>query len=456
MFFWPSCARTQQIAEYIASMRTAESELLKLSHNFKSQAADELHIQLHDTTIPQSTLPIKNHGCHVYDKTDDYTIHGVRISSTKGADGAPQKPEDKNDASTSSSVAPLVLLHGYMNGSSYFYRNFAGLSRYFPSVYSLDWLGWGLSSRPTNLFDIPTVEHTEDVFCESLEAWRAQNNIDKMVLAGHSMGGYLSVAYCERYPQHVEKLVLISPVGVPDTAPPGWQERQEQQGFRTRMFFSTFRFLFDNEYTPGSVLRTLPKSRTRSMVENYVKNRLPAIEDDNERQAVADYLFYNAMLPGSAEYCVSRLLTTPFLLAKQPLVHRIPKLQVQSVTFLYGSHDWMDCTGGLKSQLITEEMKEQGVSAPKVSVHRVDRAGHLLMLDNYQEFNAGVALASSQAHDLQGSKFLPVKMCPRRDMPSLDLTANHEFSRVQNRVSSRRQQSPAQSQTNLNPEPAVE
>jgi len=100
-----------------------------------------------------------------------------------------------------------VLLHGYMNGASYFYRNFAGLSRHFAQIYSLDLLGWGLSSRPAELFDFenPSVQQTEEVFCESLEAWRRHNNIDKMTLAGHSMGGYLSVAYCERYPGESER-----------------------------------------------------------------------------------------------------------------------------------------------------------------------------------------------------------------------------------------------------------
>ena len=33
-----------------------------------------------------------------------------------------------------------------------------------------------------------------------------------MILCGHSLGGYLGVAYAEKYPQRLERLVLISPV----------------------------------------------------------------------------------------------------------------------------------------------------------------------------------------------------------------------------------------------------
>jgi cardiolipin-specific phospholipase len=432
MFNWLPCSR---VAEYVQSLRAAESELVQLAHRFKADPADHLDVAVHDTMIPRSALPITHHGCRVYDKDhgEEYLIHGIKVVSDSHS-----SPPVSGEAP----APPLVVLHGYMNSGMYFYRNLGGLARYFPSVYSIDWLGWGLSSRPAGLFDAHATDvQAEDVLCASLEAWRERNGIDRMVLAGHSMGGYLSVAYCERYPERVERLVLLSPVGVPDTAPPGWAERQESMGFRTRLFFKAFRFLFDNEYTPGSVLRSLPAGRSRSMVDGYVKNRLPAIADDGERKSLADYLYYSALLPGSAEYCVSKFLTTPYLLAKRPLVDRIPRLRVPSVTFLYGSHDWMDSTGGLQSQLRSDDRRRRGEDAPEIGVYRVDRAGHLLMLDNYQEFNAGVALASRHAEALlagSGTVPLPTRMDPVADMPSLDRPANHEFARVQHRVASRR------------------
>lgn len=453
MGWFTSCHR-QAVDEKLEALKAAESDLLALVGRFKQQHDGEEHqrhyfdVELHDTRIPRDSIrSIKRHGCLIRPAAaaspkeeqtadDDYVIHGVKISA-------------KSNGSNKDS-APLVLLHGYQNGSSYFYRNFAGLSRYFPSIYSLDWLGWGLSSRPAELFNdskggadndpsMSTVQQTEDVFCDSLEAWRKQNNIDKMVLAGHSLGGYISTAYCERYPQHVEKLVLISPAGVPDQPPASWVERRKNQSFQTRMFFTTFRLMFDSQViTPGTILRTIPEKKSRAMVENYVTKRLPAITDPYERKVLSDYLYYNAILPGSAEYCVSRLLTTPFLIAKQPLLHRIPKLQVPSVSFIYGSHDWMDFTGGLKTQLRAEELREQlgrESAAPTVGVYRVNQAGHLVMLDNWEAFNAGVAMATGSEGSNRlmhtkvttGSTSIPVKLCPRKDMPTGFV--EHEFSR---------------------------
>jgi len=449
-WFWPcGGAVPQQVLEKVDALRAAEAKLLALAKNFKDDGDypsaspsttcyHDFDVRVHDTKIPQSAVSLKRHGCHIgsdrvvetgSDGSDDaseeaavqryYNIHGVEIESKKAA-----RDNDGNERSS----PPLVLLHGYMNASSYFYRNFAGLSQHFPKIYSLDLLGYGLSSRPA-LFDDenPTVEQTEEVFCQSLEAWRIENNIDKMILAGHSMGGYLSVAYAERYPENVEQLVLISPAGVPDKPPPAWEERRKNQSFSTRMVFKLFRTMFDSQViTPGTVLRTLPEYKSTSMVESYVTKRLPAIMEPEERKALADYLYYNAVLPGSAEYCVGRLLTSPFLIAKQPLLHRIPALKVSRVSFLYGSHDWMDFTGGLNCQLLSEELRRQGVASPSVGVWRVDQAGHLLHVDNYRAFNSGVALATGRdVTEWTGSGVsIPVKLCPHEDMPKFDGVEN--------------------------------
>lgn len=38
------------------------------------------------------------------------------------------------------------------------------------------------------------------------------NRVEKMTLCGHSLGGYMGVAYAEKYPERLERLVLVSPV----------------------------------------------------------------------------------------------------------------------------------------------------------------------------------------------------------------------------------------------------
>ena len=68
----------------------------------------------------------------------------------------------------------------------------------------IDMLGMGRSSRPK--FTATCVNDSESFFVESLEQWRKSVGLKKFILAGHSFGGYMSVAYAEKYPQHVEKV----------------------------------------------------------------------------------------------------------------------------------------------------------------------------------------------------------------------------------------------------------
>ena len=39
-----------------------------------------------------------------------------------------------------------------------------------------------------------------------------------MTLFGHSLGGYFATCYALKYPERVEKLILVSPAGIPENA----------------------------------------------------------------------------------------------------------------------------------------------------------------------------------------------------------------------------------------------
>lgn len=115
----------------------------------------------------------------------------------------------------------LVMLHGYGAGLGFFYKNFEGLSQVRGwKVYALDMLGMGRSSRPP--FKIHAkdqqgkITEAENWFIDALEEWRVLKKIDKFTLLGHSMGGYMAVAYALKYPGHLNKLILASPVGIPE------------------------------------------------------------------------------------------------------------------------------------------------------------------------------------------------------------------------------------------------
>jgi pimeloyl-ACP methyl ester carboxylesterase len=59
------------------------------------------------------------------------------------------------------------------------------------------------------------VARAEHFFISSLEEWRKSVGVEKMILVGHSLGGYLASAYTVRYPERVSGLILVSPAGIP-------------------------------------------------------------------------------------------------------------------------------------------------------------------------------------------------------------------------------------------------
>jgi cardiolipin-specific phospholipase len=60
------------------------------------------------------------------------------------------------------------------------------------------------------------ITEAENWFIDALEEWRIVRKIEKFTLLGHSMGGYMAVAYALKYPGHLNKLILASPVGIPE------------------------------------------------------------------------------------------------------------------------------------------------------------------------------------------------------------------------------------------------
>ncbi|KAI9811846.1 MAG: hypothetical protein M1827_005197 [Pycnora praestabilis] len=115
----------------------------------------------------------------------------------------------------------LIILHGYGAGLGFFYKNFECLSRAKGwKLYALDMLGMGRSSRPPFRIHAKDqqgkIMEAESWFVDALEEWRVKKKMDRFTLLAHSLGGYMAVAYALKYPGHLNKLILASPVGIPE------------------------------------------------------------------------------------------------------------------------------------------------------------------------------------------------------------------------------------------------
>lgn len=263
----------------------------------------------------------------------------------------------------------LVMLHGYGAGLGFFYKNFEPLSRLRGwQLHALDMLGMGRSTRPP--FKIKAKDREEAIreaeawFVDALEEWRIKRKIDRFTLLGHSLGGYMAVAYALKYPGHLNKLILASPVGIPEdpyavtadvpaestlaneltqeqreitssAAVSGSAPKTTDGSFITgrdpeaindganrpprRNMPKWFAYLWDANISPFSLVRWTGPLGPR-LVSGWTSRRFSHLPAD-EAKALHDYSYSIFSQRGSGEYALAYILA-PGAFARSPLIRR--------------------------------------------------------------------------------------------------------------------------------------
>ncbi len=103
----------------------------------------------------------------------------------------------------------VVLLHGYLE-SMYVWDDFTPLLTPSVRVITVDIPGHGISQI---LGEKHTMEMMADVLRDILDAL----GIEKCTMVGHSMGGYVALAFCARHKERLDGVVLLSSTPNPDT-----------------------------------------------------------------------------------------------------------------------------------------------------------------------------------------------------------------------------------------------
>ncbi|PHH75734.1 hypothetical protein CDD80_2155 [Ophiocordyceps camponoti-rufipedis] len=330
----------------------------------------------------------------------------------------------------------LVMVHGYGAGLGFFYKNLEPITR-LPGLrlYALDMLGMGNSSRPNFKINAKDREQqvieAEDWFVDALEEWRKERKLERFTLLGHSLGGYLAVSYALKYPGHLNKLILASPVGIPEdpyavnASMPDPSESTIQSEFADdqqtvtadrpaaaaapvapkRPLPGWLVWLWDANVSPFSIIRFAGPLGPR-FVSGWSTRRFNHLPSE-EAQALHDYSFSIFKQKGSGEYALGYILA-PGAYARRPVINRIHHVGRQTdanggsetglpVVFMYGENDWMDVAAGraaasklddarsraLKDASADDEQREKGSTRVVV----VPNAGHHLYLDNPDFFN---------------------------------------------------------------------
>lgn len=273
----------------------------------------------------------------------------------------------------------------------------------------------------------PILQDLENYYVGAIELWRKNSKIDKLdLLVGHSYGGYWSGSYAIKHPQRVNKLVLLSPVGLERHANAVTNPISEQTGVQTvkpTLDPTSYNFLsrlpiltkltVNKWYYLQPFLPRLLKWMGPWGVQKYYdmwymklfkinrlieKNGGPekmftntndlVYGTNREIHLIIEYL-YNSITNGTnSDFYVKNLLT-PSTNSKYPLYDKLLLYYsnrnsdngLESIHFLYGQYDFMNSEAGEK--LVEQINTKDG----KAHFHLVSEGGHNLYIDNPFEVN---------------------------------------------------------------------
>ena len=156
---------------------------MKTNKAFKTQRGREEVLKYYDILLEKLTIP--------YDRLNINTRHGKTFLIAAGNTAAP----------------PMVLLHGSSMNSIMWVSDILRYSQKY-SVYALDIPGEAGRSDERQL------PFNTTAFDDWLYDVLNELSISKAVIIGASLGGWMAAKFAIRYPDKIDKLVLLCPSGI--------------------------------------------------------------------------------------------------------------------------------------------------------------------------------------------------------------------------------------------------
>lgn len=270
----------------------------------------------------------------------------------------------------------------------------------------------------------PILNDLEHYYLSGIEGWRQASNISKIdYLIGHSYGGYWSASYGVKYPDNLDKLILLSPVGVErhihsikhplkfdDAGAVKPSLDPTDNNFLTRIPIIP-RKTVNHWYNLQPYLPRLLKFMGPWGVAKYYDmwysklfkiNKLIAklepevLSSENdlrygtneECHLIIEYL-YNSITNGTMSDIYIKHLLTPSTVSKYPIYDKVSEFLLNNrwdeefkVHFLYGQYDFMNAEAAGK---LVDKINQHNDST--AHIHKISEGGHNLYIDNPFETN---------------------------------------------------------------------
>jgi len=196
--------------------------------------------------------------------------------------------------STEEGSPVLLMVHGWAGSAADWERLLPLLPPHFRAI-AVDLPGCGLSDKPDAAYDMPWFTDALRAFCEAL-------GLPRLILAGHSMGGQIAVHFTARFPDMVEKLVLVDPYGL--------KGEEGARSFLARLGpFVNLAFLLNSRFfieraIRANVLHDPPAELVRSAVEataGSILGRSGARAIARITKRIIGHEHVDALLPGISQ-----------------------------------------------------------------------------------------------------------------------------------------------------------
>jgi pimeloyl-ACP methyl ester carboxylesterase len=215
----------------------------------------------------------------------------------------------------------VVLMHGKNFCGATWEHQIASLSAAGYRVIVPDQVGFCASTKPAHY------QYSFQQLARNTQALLASLDVARVTLVAHSTGGMIATRYALMWPQAVEQLVLVDPIGLED-----WQA----EGVPTRTV---------DEWTKRELGQTADKIRDYERQTYYVGDWKPAYE------RWVDMLAGLQRGPGRERVALNSARIYD-MIQTQPVVYDFPRLQVPTVLMI-GTRD----TTAIGSDIAPPEVK---------------------------------------------------------------------------------------------------
>lgn len=249
----------------------------------------------------------------------------------------------------------IIFIHGLGSNMLAWKKNIEKLKGEYHCI-AIDLPGYGKSSKNPHS---GLMSFYADVVIEFANILK----LDKIILAGHSMGGQISLVAALEYPERIDKLILVDPAGF-------------------EQFHPGQRLWFKDVMTPDLVRLTKVDAIEVNLATNFYnmpKDAQFMIDDRIAIRTAEDFEFYCLAVSQSVTGMVD-----------EPVYDKLDQINVPVLVF-FGENDNLIPNRYLNPGK-TSKIAEDGASKIKNSkLIMVPKCGHFMMFEKPEVFNSGVS-----------------------------------------------------------------